>query len=62
MKAPKTLLSGRNLSEKWVILRKSLKERWVGGGEDFLKGGQITLVKVVMLMEMSCVLESFSAS
>ena len=29
MKAPNNLLSGRNLSEKWVILRKNLKE---GGG------------------------------
>lgn len=36
MKAPKNLLSGRNLREKWVILRKNLKEGWVGGGKDVL--------------------------
>lgn len=61
MKGPNNLLFGRNLSEKWVILRKNLKEGWVGGGKDFLKGDQISLVKLKVFLEMSCLLESFFA-
>ena len=61
MKGPNNLLSGRNLSEKWVILRKNLKEGWVGGGKDILKGGQITLVKLKVFLEMSSLSQSFFA-
>lgn len=34
----------------------------MGGGREFLKGGQITLVKITVFMEISHLLESSFAS
>lgn len=56
MKAPNNLLFGRNLGQNWVILRKNLKKKLLGGGKKFFKGSQMVVVKIARFVKCLSIL------